>query len=89
MCYTNDLLLLSPARKYIRKKMKEEDLPDLLDDKEWYILSPGKHGSISPRSFLLRTGEIVKGIRCDDKETTVRWVKVYGDTYLGVGVFHA
>jgi len=69
--------------------VKEEDLPDLVDDKEGYILAPGKHGSLPPSSFLLRTGEIVEGIRCDDKETTVRWVKVYGDTYLGVGVFHA
>lgn len=67
--------------------MKEEDLPDLVDDKEGYIVSPRNPSSNS--SFLLRTGEIVEGIRCGDKETTVRWVKVYGDTYLGVGVFHA
>lgn len=67
--------------------MKEEDLPDLVDDKEWYIVSPGDH-LVSTSSFLLRTGEIVKGVRCSDKETTVRWMKVYGDTYLGVGVFH-
>jgi hypothetical protein len=68
--------------------VKEEDLPDLVDDKEWYVVFPGNH-LVSSSSFLLRTGEIVKGIRCSDKETTVRWVKVYGDTYLGVGVFHA
>lgn len=67
--------------------MKEEDLPDLVDDKEWYIVSPGDH-LVSTSSFLLRTGEIVKGVRCRYKKTTVRRVKVYGDTYLGVGVFH-
>jgi hypothetical protein len=70
--------------------VKEEDLPELVDDREGYILSPGGLGlHLSTNSYLLRTGEIVKGIGCDDKETTVRWVKVYGDTYLGVGVFHA
>lgn len=70
--------------------MKEEDLPDLVEDKEWYVVAPnGQTCSVPNSSFLLRTGEIVKGVRCSDKETTVRWVKVYGDTYLGVGVFHA
>ncbi len=67
--------------------MKEEDLPDLVGYKEWYVVSPRNPSSNS--SFLLRTGEIVKGVRCSDKETTVRWMKVYGDAYLGVGVFHA
>ena len=68
--------------------MTKDDLPELTNMREWYILRPGTSpAAASP--FLLRTGEIVKGIRCDDKETTVRWVKVYGDTYLGVGVFHA
>jgi hypothetical protein len=69
--------------------MKEEDLPDLVDDKEWYIVFPSKQVGVRTNSFLLRTGEIVKGVRCSDKETTVRWMKVYGDTYLGIGVFHA
>jgi len=68
--------------------MKEEDLPDLVDDKEWYIVFPSKQVGVRTNSFLLRTGEIVKGVRCSDKETTVRWMKVYGGTYLGVGVFH-
>lgn len=68
--------------------MKEEDLPDLVDDKEWYIVFPSKQVGVRTNSFLLRTGEIVKGVRCSDKETTVRWMKVYGETYLGVGVFH-
>ena len=68
--------------------MTKEDFPELTSGREWYILRPSKSPPFAD-SFLLRTGEIVKGTRCSDKETTVRWVKVYGDTYLGVGVFHA
>jgi len=68
--------------------MKEEDLPELVDDKEGYIVFPSKQVSVHTNSFLLRTGEIVRGVRCSDKETVVRWMEVYGDTYLGIGVFH-
>jgi hypothetical protein len=67
--------------------MKEEDLENL-NKEEYYVLSPKMKQYYFEHFFLLRNGEIVKGIRCSDKEITVRRVKVYGDTYLGVGVFH-
>ena len=68
--------------------MTKEDFPELTSGREWYILRPSNPPAVAA-SFLLRTGEIVRGVRCSDKETVVRWVKVYGDTYLGIGVFHA
>lgn len=67
--------------------MTKDDLPELAGVREWYILFPNSHPSTTS-SFLLRTGEIVKGVRCSDKVTVLRWMKVYGDTYLGIGVFH-
>ena len=67
--------------------MKEEDFPELISGREWYILRPSKSPAVAD-SFLLRTGEIVKGVHCSDSAMAVRWMKVYGDTYLGVGVFH-
>lgn len=65
----------------------KEDFPELKSGREWYILRPSKSPAVTV-SFLLRTGEIVKGVRCSDSAMAVRWMKVYGDTYLGVGVFH-
>ena len=67
--------------------MKEEDFPELISGREWYILRPSKSPAVAD-SFLLRTGEIVKGVHCSDSATAVGWMKVYGDTYLGIGVFH-
>lgn len=67
--------------------MKEEDFPEIKSGREWYILRPSKSPAVAA-SFLLRTGEIVTGVRCSDSATAVRWMEVYGDTYLGIGVFH-
>ena len=67
--------------------MTKEDFPELKSGREWYILRPSNPPAVIA-SFLLRTGEIVTGVRCSDKETVVRWMEVFGDTYLGVGVFH-
>ena len=67
--------------------MTKDDLPELTNMREWYILFPNSH-PLTTSSFLLRTGEIVKGVCCADSATVLRWTAVYGDTYLGVGVFH-
>lgn len=67
--------------------MTKEDFPELTSGREWYILRPSKPPAVTA-SFLLRTGEIVRGVRCSDSAAAVRWMKVYGDTYLGIGVFH-
>lgn len=67
--------------------MTKEDFPELISGREWYILRPSNPLAVTA-SFLLRTGEIVTGVRCFDSVTAVRWMEVYGDTYLGIGVFH-
>lgn len=72
--------------------MKEEEFPTLKGGEEMYVLKLSDapiNKKISVQEYLMNSGELVTGIGCDDKETTVRWVKVYGDTYLGIGVFHA
>ena len=68
--------------------MKEEELEDL-GKREYYILSPKEKNHYYERHYLLRNGEIVKGVRTPSKVDACCWVRRDGDTYLGVGVFHA
>ena len=67
--------------------MKEEELEDL-GKEEYYILSPKEKNCYCERHYLLRNGEIVKGIKTSYKDTVVAWVNVDMDTYLGIGVLH-
>ena len=66
--------------------MKEEDL-EALGKGECYVLSPYED-KWDKREYLLRTGEIVKGIKASYKDTVVAWVNFDMDTYLGIGVNH-
>jgi hypothetical protein len=67
--------------------MKEEDLEDL-GKGEYYILSPKEKNYYYERHYLLRNGEIVKGIRAASKVDACCWMRRDEDTYLGIGVFH-
>lgn len=67
--------------------MKEEDLEDL-DTEEFYVLSPKEKNYSNESHYLLRNGEIVKGIHSPSKFATCLWMKRDGDTYLGIGVLH-
>lgn len=67
--------------------MKEEELEDL-GKREYYILSPKEKNYYHERHYLLRNGEIVKGIRASSKVDACCWVRRDGDTYLGIGVLH-
>ncbi len=68
--------------------MKEEDLEDL-GKGEYYILSPRDENYYTyERHYLLRNGEIVKGIRAPSKVDACCWMRCDGDTYLGIGVLH-
>ncbi len=72
--------------------MKEEDLEELntiYGKQEMYILTRKVVAGRSEESFLLRNGELVKGLYYTwDKKTVVRWVQQDGDVYLGIGVLH-
>ena len=67
--------------------MKEEDLENL-NKEEYYVLSPKMKQCYFEHFFLLRNGEIVKGIRSLSKVDTCEWVRRDSDTYLGIGVLH-
>lgn len=72
--------------------MREEDLEELntiYGKQEMYILTRKVVAGRSEESFLLRNGELVKGLYYTwDKKTVVRWVQQDGDVYLGIGVLH-
>ena len=70
-----------------RKNVKEEDLEDL-GKREYYILSPKEKDYYNELYYLLRNGEIVKGIRALCKVGACLWMKRDGVTYLGIGVLH-
>ncbi len=75
--------------------MKEEDLEELntlYGKQEVYILTRkvlAEYQRKVEESFLLRNGELVRGLYytwC--KKTVVRWVQEDGDVYLGIGALH-
>ena len=70
-----------------RKSMKEEDLEDL-GKREYYILSPKEKNYYYEHYYLLRNGEIVRGIRTPNRVDACCWMRRDGDTYLGIGVLH-
>lgn len=49
---------------------------------------PHRKDTYEEGTYLLRNGEIVRGLRAKHKDTVVTWVNHDMDTYLGIGVFH-
>jgi len=75
--------------------MREEDLEELntiYGKQEVYILTRkvlAEYQRKVEESFLLRNGELVRGLYytwC--KKTVVHWIQIDGDVYLGIGVLH-